>query len=742
MKSLTAFVSVLFLVSSVLAAPPDEETEKKVNDLVSKMTLDEKIGQMCQRNLWSPEITDQLAEDLKNGMVGSFLNAGDLEMKNRLQKIAVEKSRLGIPLIYGRDVIHGYQTVLPIPVGQSCSWNPDMVEKGARMAAEEASANGVHWTFAPMIDITRDPRWGRIAETWGEDPYLTSQFAKAMVRGFQGEDLSADNSLAACAKHYVGYGAAVGGRDYNSAFIPEIRLRNVFLPPFHAAVDEGVATLMSAFNEINGIPATGHKYTLTSILRGEWDFDGYVVSDWSSMTEMIAHGYCKDEKEVAVESITAGIDMEMVSEAYKNHLKKLVKDGIVSEELVDERVANILRIKFRKGLFDNPYTDDQRLPVILSDKHMQIAKDVALQSIVMLKNEETLPLSDDQTVAVIGPLADAPVDQMGTWSMDGKADAVVTPLKAFRGMLGKENVQYVAGLDSSRDTSEKGFDDAVVAANQSDAVVLFLGEEEILSGEAKSRAFLDLPGAQEALVEAIAELDKPIVAVIMAGRPLTFPDVEKHVDAILYAWHPGTMGGPAIADLVFGNESPSGRLTTTFPRTVGQVPIYYAHKNTGRPPQPRDTAVPLGTPLDPQGFTSKYLDVDITPKYPFGFGLTYASFDYENLKISPEWMTKDGVITVSADITNSGEEQATEVAQLYIRDLFASATRPVKELKGFKRVTLDPGETKTVSFQLNAKDCGFYGPENEFVVEPGDFKVWIGWDSAHGLEGEFKIIEE
>ncbi len=741
MKSFTAFFTILFLVSSVFAVPTDEEIEKKVNELLSKMTLAEKIGQMCQRNLWSPQISDQLANDLKNGQVGSFLNAGDLDMKNRLQKIAVEESRLGIPLIYGRDVIHGYQTVLPIPVGQSCSWNPELIEKGARMAAEEASANGVHWTFAPMIDITRDPRWGRIAETWGEDPYLTSGFAKAMVRGFQGEDLSAENSLAACAKHYVGYGDAVGGRDYNSTFIPEIQLRNIFLPPFHAAVDQGVATLMSAFNEINGIPATGNKFTLSNILRGEWGFDGYVVSDWSSMTEMIAHGFCKDEKDVAEKSINAGIDMEMVSEAYRDNLKTLVKEGVVSEKLIDKRVGNILRIKLRKGLFDHPYTSDERQPVILSDEHLQIAKDVALQSIVMLKNEGTLPLSDDQTVAVIGPLANAPVDQMGTWSMDGKAEAVVTPLVAFRDMLGQDQVNYAAGLESSRDTSEEGFDAAVIAANKSDAVVLFLGEEQILSGEAKCRAFLDLPGAQEALVKVITELNKPVVAVIMAGRPLTFPNIEKHLDAILYAWHPGTMGGPAIADLVFGNASPSGKLTTTFPRTVGQVPIYYAHKNTGRPPQPRDTAVPLGTPLDPQGFTSKYLDVDITPRFPFGFGLSYASFDYKNLKVSPDWMSKDGVITVSADITNTGQVQATEVAQLYIRDLVGSATRPVKELKGFTRATLDPGETKTVSFQLNAKDCGFYGPENKFIVEQGDFKVWIGWDSAHGLEGEFKITE-
>jgi beta-glucosidase len=740
----TAFRAAIFLaVLGGVIQLKAADMEKKITDLLQKMTLEEKIGQMEQRMPYSGKVDDENTNLIKSGAVGSFLNAGTTnqwQLRNEFQKIAVEQSRLGIPLIYGRDVIHGYQTVLPIPLGQSCTWNPELVEKGARMAAEEASADGVHWTFAPMLDITRDPRWGRIAETCGEDPYLTSQFGAAMVRGFQGENLSDPTSIVACAKHYVGYGAAEGGRDYNTASIPERQLRDVFLPSFRAAVQAGAGTLMSAFNEINGVPASGNPFTLRKVLRDEWKFDGFVVSDWTSMTEMINHGFCEDNKEVAFKSVYAGVDMEMVSTAYQEHLKQLVEEGKLSEKLIDEMVGNILRIKMRKGLFDHPYNDAKLHDKILSDEHKAVAYQAALQSAVLLKNDGLLPLSAAKKIALIGPLADAPVDQMGCWSLDGVADAVVTPKTALSERLGA-NFIYAAGLKTSRDISHDGFKDAVNAAKKADVVVLLLGEEMMLSGEAHSRAFLNLPGAQEDLVAAIAKTGKPMVAVIMAGRPLTFQSVTAQVNAVLYYFHPGTMGGPALADLLLGNTSPSGKLSVSFPRTVGQIPIYYSHKNTGRPPSPQSLGIPMGTPLDPKDFTSKYLDVDYTPEYPFGYGLSYTTFSFNNLKLSQSAIKADGELTVSAEIANTGQMEATEVVQLYIRDLFGSVTRPVKELKGFQRVTLKPGESKTVSFVLKAQECGFSGLDNTYVVEPGDFKVWIGWNSDQGLEGDFKITQ-
>ncbi|MDZ7314862.1 MAG: beta-glucosidase BglX [candidate division KSB1 bacterium] len=737
-------VLCMMIISALFAGSAwAQESEKKIAELLQKMTLDEKIGQMSQRMPWSGKLEAEYAGWIRSGAVGSFLNAGgtnDWQLRNEFQKIAVEESRLGIPLIYGRDVIHGYRTILPIPLGQSCTWNPDLVEKGARMAAVEASADGIHWTFAPMVDISRDPRWGRIAESLGEDPYLASQLSAALVKGFQGRSLDDPTSIVACAKHYVGYGAAEGGRDYNTTWIPERLLRDVYLPPFHAAVKAGVGTLMSAFNDLNGVPASGNPFTLRQVLREEWKFDGFVVSDWESMTEMINHGFCKDKKEVAFKSIYAGVDMEMISNAYASHLKELVQEGLVDEKMIDQLVANILRIKMRKGLFDRPYNDGAHRDKILSQEHKEIAYQAALESAVLLKNEGILPLKANAKVAVIGPLTDSPVDQMGCWVLDGDAQAVVTPKKAFEERLGK-NCFYAPGLKTSRDVSRSGFKAAVAAAKKADVVLLVLGEEQILSGEAHSRAFLNLPGAQEELVAEIAKTGKPIVTVIMAGRPLTFQNVTAKSKAVLYYFHPGTMGGAALFDLVFGKTSPSGRLSVTFPRTVGQIPLYYSHKNTGRPPSPTSTGIPMGTPLDPQDFTSKYLDVDFTPEYPFGYGLTYGKFKYENLQVSQPTVKKDGELKVSADITNIGNYEATEVVQLYIRDLFGSVTRPVKELKGFKRVTLKPGEKQTVTFTLKAADCGFHGLDNTYIVEAGDFKVWIGWNAQEGLEGSFAIVD-
>jgi len=724
-----------------------QDVEHRVSQLLSQMTLEEKIGQTAQRNLGavlaSPgDVAPELLNPLREGAIGSFLNAGDVRTKNILQRIAVEQSRLGIPLIYGRDVIHGYRTVFPIPVGGASSWNTALIERAARIAAIEASASGIHWTFAPMLDITRDPRWGRVAETCGEDPYLTSILGAAKVRGFQGRSLADPTTIAACGKHYVGYGAAEGGRDYNTTIIPERQLREIYLAPFHAAVEAGAATLMSAFNEINDVPASGNAFTLTRVLRGEWGFDGFVVSDWNSIAEMIAHGYCADEKEAAFKGFTAGVDMEMVSTTYENHLMAMIRDGTLDESVLDEAVRRILRIKFRLGLFDSPYRDESRVDILLHPDHLAVAEELAMQSAVLLENRNnTLPLSRGlESVAVIGPLADSPVDQMGTWTMDGRIEDVRTPLAAIKAYLGPSvDVLYAPGLEKSRSMDRSGFAAAVDAARRADAVLLFLGEEQILSGEAKCRAFLDLPGAQEALIESVAETGKPVIAVILAGRPLTFESIKDKVGAILYAWHPGTMGGPALAKLIFGEESPSGRLPISFPRTVGQIPVYYAHKNTGRPPSERNLGIPTGTPLDPRDFTSNYLDVDFTPAYVFGYGLSYAEFEYSDLTLSSNEIAADGVLKVSAKITNRSDVAADEVAQLYVRDLVASVTRPVAELKGFSRLRLEPGEIRTVSFDLRAQDLAFLGMDMQPVIEPGLFHIRIGPNSREGVRGEFRV---
>lgn len=731
MKNLFRSLTFFLLTLSIFAQTGIEE---KVNNLLSQMTLDEKIGQLQQGI-----VTDNIENDVKEGKYGSFLNAGDLETKIRLQKIAVEESRLGIPLIFGRDVIHGYRTVFPIPLGLGATWNPELVKQGSAVAAYEASEQGIHWTFAPMIDIARDPRWGRIAESPSEDPYLLSEMARAMVQGFQGENLSDKNSIAACAKHFVGYGAAEGGRDYNTTLIPENELRNIYLRPYKAAVDAGTATIMSGFNDLNGIPASGNKYTLRTILKDEWSFNGFVISDWDSMVEMIYHGYCKDEKDVAKVAIEAGVDMEMVSTAYANELKKLIDNGDVDIKYLNEAVKNILRIKYRLGLFDNPFPEYEGKKALLKEDNLEIARKTARESLVLLKNENLLPLSDNyEKIAVVGPLANAGRDQNGTWTPDGRGEDSVTPLTALKERLG-DKIVYVAGLEKSRSTTDD-FEKVIAAVNTSDVALIFVGEEEILSGEARSRAFLNLPGSQTELIKVVASTGKPFVVVIMAGRPLTFNEEAELADAVVYAWHPGTMGGPAITEVLFGEYSPSGRLPVTFPRTVGQVPVYYNHRNTGRPAPVTDEAdIPIGTPLDPKDFVSNYLDVPNSPAYPFGYGLSYAEFEYDNLSLSSDKIKTDGELTVTVDVTNKSDIQADEVIQLYIRDRVGTVTRPVKELKDFKKLSFDKGETKTITFILDSDDLAFYNYENKFVVEPGEFDLWIGPNSAEGLHGEFVV---
>jgi beta-glucosidase len=715
--------------------------EKRIDALIVKMTLDEKIGQMSQSTAMNHPITDEISSEIRQGRWGSFLNAGDFEDRAEAQRIALKESRLGIPLIFGRDVIHGYRTVFPIPLGQSASWDPELIEQAARVAARETSAVGIHWTFAPMLDIARDPRWGRIAEGLGEDPYVGSVLGAAMVRGLQGASLDAAGSIAACAKHYVGYGAAEGGRDYNTTWIPEELLRDVYLRPFHAARNAGVATYMSAFNDLNGVPTSGNVFTLRQVLRNEWEFDGFVVSDWDSVLELVKQGYAADDRDAAFKAVRAGVNMEMVSTLYHRHLKSLIAEGKVKLPWIDEAVRNILRVKFRLGLFDKPVPAAEDKAALLAPAGLEVAKKLATESVVLLKNEGgALPLSKSTgKVAVIGPLADSQADQMGSWAPDGNPADMRTPLTALKEMLGAGRVAYAQGLKNSRDTSRAGFAEASEAARGADAAVLFLGEEQVLSGEAKSRAYLDLPGAQEALVEEVSKAAKPLVLVILAGRPLTFHHVAEKASAVLYAWHPGIMGGPAIADLLFGAAVPSGKLTVTFPRTVGQVPIYYAHMNTGRPPSPEDLGIPAGTPVDPKGFSSKYLDVDYTPEYPFGFGLSYTKFEYSNLRLSSATLAMGGKLTVAAEVANTGGTEAEEIVQLYTRQLVGSVTRPVRELRGFRRVRLKAGEKRTVEFTLGTADLAFVNDRMQMVTEPGAFHVWIAPDSNRGVEGEFQV---
>ena len=717
--------------------------------LLAQMTLPEKIGQMSQVEAGHDYAPDYLGAGLRAGRIGSVINVVDVDAVNELQRIAVEESRLGIPLLVARDVIHGFRTVMPIPLGQAATWNPDLVREGAAVAAREAATAGVNWTFAPMIDVTRDPRWGRIAESPGEDPHLASVFAAAMVKGFQGNDMTAPGSIAACAKHFAGYGASESGRDYSTTNIPENELRNVHLRPFKAAVDAGVSTLMTSFSDMDGVPATANRFLLRQILRDEWGFDGVVVSDWDSIRQLRIHGLTANDRESAYEAATAGVCMEMHGDAYTNHLARLVEEGRVSIDLIDEAVSGILRVKFELGLFENPYTDADALPPIADQDALDTARRAALQSSVLLKNEHrSLPLTaaDLTSVAVIGPLADAPYEQLGTWIFDGDPQYSVSPLSAIRKLVGDRlDVRYLPALENSRSRNTGAFDDAVALAKDSDIVVLFLGEESILSGEAHSRADIDLPGAQAELVRRIRTAGKPVVAVILAGRPLTLTNIVDEVDAILYAWHPGTMGGPAIADLLFGIESPSGKLPVTFPRMVGQVPIYYNQKNTGKPPSPDN--VVLIDDIDPRaeqlstGMTAYHLDAGYTPLFPFGHGLSYAGFDYDNIRISDDEIRPGAILTISADVTNTGDITAEEVAQLYVRDLVGNVTRPVRELKGFQRLRLQPGECVTVDFELHTDDLGFFGRDNALIVEPGEFHAWVGGSSATELRAEFRLVD-
>ncbi len=740
-----SFIIIYLFVFALISCNKQREDsiELRINKLIKQMTLDEKVGQMNQ--LSGVGLSEDMIEMIKSGQVGTLLNEVDIETVNELQRIAVEESRLGIPLIIARDVIHGFKTIFPIPLGQASSWNPEIVKSAARVSAQEASSVGIRWTFAPMIDVTRDPRWGRIAESFGEDSHLTSVMGVAMIEGLQGDTLSHPSSVASCAKHFAAYGATESGKDYNTTWVPEIQLRELYLPPFKAAVDAKAATFMCSFNDINGVPSSGNTFLNRMILRNEWGYNGLVVSDWGSIEQMIPHGFCKDINDAAKKSIFAGIDIDMMSNAYSLNLSELVQSGAVSISMIDEAVANILRLKFKLGLFDNPYTPKPDNNPFYKPRSLELAKQTAIESTILLKNKNNLlPLSENiKKIAVIGSLADSKIDQLGTWCFDAEPENSITPLQALKEQYGsKIDIVYEPTLLYSRDKSDLNFKKAVKAAKESDAVILFVGEEAVLSGEARCRADINLPGAQSELVNEIKKSGKPFTMVVMTGRPLTLEKEVDMADAVLFQFHAGTMTGPAIVDLLFGKAIPSGKLPITLPRMVGQIPIYYSHKKTGRPASNITfiDEIEVGAPQTSLGFTSYFLDAGDTPLFPFGYGLSYTTFNYSIPQLSSTSINKTDTLTVFCRVRNIGEFDASEVVQLYVRDDVGSLVRPVKELKQFKKIFLKKGQTEIVDFQITAEDLSFWNSDMVKRAEPGSFTVWIASDSRSGSDVNF-ILE-
>lgn len=744
-KATWCLITALYFLSNGVYADP--EIDKKVDALLAKMTLEEKIGQMNQYNgFWDatgpqPQAGDSKKkfDDLRAGLVGSVLNVKGYQHVQEFQKVAVEESRLGIPLIFGLDVIHGHKTQFPIPLAEAASWDMQAIETSARIAAVESSAQGINWTFAPMVDVSQDARWGRVAEGAGEDPYLGSEIAIARVKGFQGDDLSAEDTIAACVKHFAGYGFSEAGRDYNRVDVSPYTLFNTILPPFKAAVDAGARTFMNSFNTLNGVPATASVFLQRDILKGDWGFDGFVVSDWASIQEMVPHGYARDLKHAAELAVTAGSDMDMEGYAYISHLKELVKDKKVDEALIDDSVRRILRVKYELGLFDDPYkyvskTREEKL--LLHDTHLHASRDVARRSIVLLKNEkQLLPLSKKQKgIVVIGALANDKNSPLGTWRISSDDNSAVSLLEGMKQY--NANIHYSKGANVSigketfadpitiNESDRSGFDEAVTLAKGAEVVVMMLGEHGYQSGEGRSRTALDLPGLQQALLEEVYKVNKNIVLLVASGRPLALTWAHNHIPAIVATWQLGSESGNAIADVVFGEYNPSGKLPMSFPRSVGQVPITYRIFSTGRP-EPK-----------PVVFWSHYIDESNEPLYPFGHGLSYTTFDYSSLNVS---YTNNQQLQVQVEVTNSGRREGEEVVQLYIRDRVASIVRPVKELKGFKKLSFAPGEKRLVSFSLATRDLGFFNAEGQFLFEPGTFDIFVGGSSYTQLKTSVEL---
>jgi len=714
---------------------PDNVIEYKIDSVMKLMTLEEKIGQLNQLSsseTTGPEIAKSNNMDyVRKGLCGSMLNVVGVEVTRKAQEIAVNESRLHIPLLFGYDVIHGFKTIFPIPLAESASWDLYLIEKSARIAAIESSASGLHWTFAPMVDIARDARWGRIMEGAGEDVYLGSLIAAARVRGFQG-NLSDETNILACAKHYVAYGAVESGRDYNTVDISKRTLYETYLPPFKAAVDAGVSSFMSAFNDINGVPASGNEFTLRQILKHDWNFKGFVVSDWGSVGELINHGVAKDRKAAARIGLNAGVDMEMCSLTYVEELSKLVNEGAVKEELIDDACRRILRFKFKLGLFDNPYkycNIEREKASIFTTEHIEATLQMARKSIVLLKNDkQILPLNiNTKKVAVIGPIADVKPEMIGQWAAKGDEDKAITILEGLKNRFSNSTKFIYAKGCNINDDDKSMFNEAIKAAQKANVVILALGEGKLMSGENTSRSDISLPGVQLELAKAIIRTRKPVVVVLTNGRPLALKWLAENASCIVEGWILGTQAGNALADVIVGNVNPSAKLTVSFPQVTGQVPIYYNYKNTGRPYDPK------------LQWVTRYIDVSNNPSFPFGYGLSYTTFLYSDIRLSSSKLSLNGEITATVDVKNTGQKEGEEIVQLYIHDILAQVTRPVKELKDFKKINLKPGETKSVSFTINPSELRYYDSNMNFVAEPGDFKLFIGTNSVDLKETLFTL---
>lgn len=751
------FLALALLVTAVSFAQKSERIPE-VEALLEKMTLQEKIGQL---NLVTPGggvatgavVSENVEAKIKAGKVGGLFGVAGPERIRVAQKMAVEETRLGIPLLIGSDVIHGYKTTFPIPLGLSSSWDMDMIKKSARIAAIEATADGINWNFSPMVDISRDPRWGRVAEGAGEDPFLGSAIARAMVEGYQGDDLSKPNTMLATVKHFALYGAPEGGRDYNSVGMSKLKMFNQYLPPYKAAVDAGVGSVMTSFNDVLGIPATGSEWLLTDLLRERWGFDGFVVSDYTSVNEMVAHGM-GDLQAVSAMAINAGLDMDMVGEGFLTTLEKSVEEGLVTEETITQAARRILEAKYKLGLFEDPYRyldKDRAENKILTDEHRAFARKAAARSFVLLKKEgDVLPLSKDADIALVGPLANDKNNMLGTWAPTGNPQLSIPILEGMNNVAPDASIEYAKGANISNNAEfakkinvfgpriiidecspEVMLQEALEVAQDADVIVAVVGEASEMSGEAASRTDLSIPESQKKLIRAMVETGKPVVLVLMSGRPLTITEEMKLPVNILQVWHPGVEAGNAVADVLFGNYNPAGSLTMSWPRNVGQIPVYYSHKSTGRP----------ATSEEFQKFKSNYLDSPNSPLLPFGYGLSYTTLEYSDISLSDNTLTPDGTITVSATITNTGGYDGEEIVQMYIHDKVRSITPPVKELKGFKKIFLEKGESKTVEFEISVEDLKFYNSDLEYVYEPGAFEVFVARNSAEGTPLTFSLTE-